>query len=172
MANILCIGLKSPITLAKLTLWPLNSYHTCVVLWCRCVENLKNIGQKLLKLFSKDVKMLTEWRNHGMTESRNDGITELRTDWKQYTPLKLRFAGGIKSCKFVKNYFFIIIVLHAHLQYVWNMSAKYWKEILKALGGVDFTNYALPTIIVYKQWSKNGFVKKCCKFVKNYFLSL
>ena len=40
------------------------------------------------------------------------------------------------------------------------MSAKYSKEILKALRGVDFTNYALPTIIVYKQWSKNaGYVK-------------
>ena len=29
----------------------------------------------------------------GMTESRNDGITESQTDSKQYTPLKLRFAG-------------------------------------------------------------------------------
>ena len=74
-----------------------------------------------------------------------------------------------KSCKFVKNYFFIIIILHAHLQYAWSMSAKYLKEILKALGGVDFTNYGLPTIIVYKQWSKNGYVKKYSKFVKNYF---
>ena len=57
-----------------------------------------------------------------------------------------------KWCKFVKNHFFSIIIIHAHLQYVWNMSAKYWKEILKALGGVDFTNYALPTIFVYMQW--------------------
>ena len=77
-----------------------------------------------------------------------------------------------KCCKFVKNYFFSIIILPAHLQYVWNMSAKYWKEILKALGEVDFTNYELPIIIVYKQWSKNGYVEKCCKFVKNYFFSI
>ena len=42
-----------------------------------------------------------------------------------------------------KIYFFIIIILHAHLQYVWNMSAKYQKRILKAVGGVDFTKYAL-----------------------------
>ena len=28
------------------------------------------------------------------------------------------------------------------------MSAKYQKEILKALGGVDFTKCALPTIFV------------------------
>ena len=162
--------------------------------------------------------MLTEWRNDGITESRNHGMTDrLKTvyppktsfcgGYKQYTPLKLRFAGGIimlmpleigckqgfqntprkiiivykqwsrngyveKWCKFVKNNFFSIIIIHAHLQYVWNMSAKYWKEILKALGGVDFTNYALPTIIVYKQWSKNGYVKKCYKFVKNYFFHL
>ena len=59
-----------------------------------------------------------------------------------------------KCCKFVKNYFFIIIILHAHFQYVWNMSAKYWKEILKALGGVDFTNYALPTIVEYGNYRK------------------
>ena len=58
-----------------------------------------------------------------------------------------------KCCKFVKTYFFSIII-HAHLQYVWNMSAKYWKEILKALGGVDFTNYALPTIIEYGNYRK------------------
>ena len=57
-----------------------------------------------------------------------------------------------KCCKFVKNYFFSIIILHAHLQYVCNMSAKYWKETLKALGGVDFIKYALPTIIEYKQF--------------------
>ena len=68
--------------------------------------------------------------------------------------------------------FFSIIILHAHLQYVRNMSAKYQKEILKALGGVDFTKCALPTIFVYKQWSKNGYVEKCCKFVKNYFFSI
>ena len=53
-----------------------------------------------------------------------------------------------KCCKFVKNEFFSIIILHAHLQYVRNMSAKYQKEILKALGGVDFTKCALPTIFV------------------------
>ena len=34
--------------------------------------------------------------DHGMTESWNHGISESRTGWKQYTPLKLRFAVGIK----------------------------------------------------------------------------
>ena len=53
-----------------------------------------------------------------------------------------------------KIIFFSIIILHAHLQYVRNMSAKYCKEILKALGGVDFTNYALPTIIEYGNYRK------------------
>ena len=89
MANTLYEDLKSPITLAIVTLWPLNSHHTCIVWWCKCGENLTQIRQKLLKLFSKVVKMLTEWRN--------DGITESQTDWKQYTPLKLRFAGGITN---------------------------------------------------------------------------
>ena len=49
-------------------------------------------------------------------------------------------------------------IIHAHLKYIWNKSTK--KETLKALGGVDFTKYALPTIIVYKQWSRNGYVEK------------
>ena len=26
--------------------------------------------------------------------------------------------------------------------------------------------------LLYKQWSKNGYVEKCCKFVKNYFFSI
>ena len=30
-----------------------------------------------------------------LTESQNFGITEFRTYWKQYTPLKLCFDGGI-----------------------------------------------------------------------------
>ena len=77
-----------------------------------------------------------------------------------------------KAVNLSKNYFFSIIILHAHLQYVWNMSAKYWKEILKVLGEVDFTKYALPTIIVYKQWSKNGSMLKIAVNVKNYFFSI
>ena len=48
-----------------------------------------------------------------------------------------------KCCKFVKIHFFSIILLHAYLQYLWHISAKYQKRILKAVGGVDFTKYAL-----------------------------
>ena len=47
-------------------------------------------------------------------------------------------------------------IIHAHLKYIWNKSTKNLKETLKALRGVDFTKYALPTIIVYKQRSRNG----------------
>ena len=38
-------------------------------------------------------------------------------------------------------------------------------NILKALGGVDFTKYALLPISQYKHWAKIG-CSKCCKFVK------
>ena len=62
--------------------------------------------------------------------------------------------------------------IHANHTCIWNKSTKNLKETLKALGGVDFTKYALPTIIVYKQWSRNGYVEKCCKFVKNHFFSI
>ena len=48
-----------------------------------------------------------------------------------------------KCCKFVKNYFFSIKILHAHLQYVCKIPAKYKKDSLKSLGEVDFTNYAI-----------------------------
>ena len=42
-------------------------------------------------------------------------------------------------------------IIHAHLKYNGNKSTKNLKTTLKALGGNDFTKYALPTIIVYKQ---------------------
>ena len=61
-----------------------------------------------------------------------------------------------KCCKFVKNVFFGIKLLHAHLQYVCNIPAKYQMNILKALGGVDFTKYAVLPISQYVQWSKIG----------------
>ena len=44
------------------------------------------------------------------------------------------------------------ILPHAHLQYVCNTLAKYLKDTLNALGGVDFTRYALSVIIQYVQW--------------------
>ena len=46
-----------------------------------------------------------------------------------------------------KIFFFGIKLLHAHLQYVCNIHAKYQMNILKALGGVDFTKYALLPIV-------------------------
>ena len=46
-----------------------------------------------------------------------------------------------KSCKFVKNYFFSMKIIHAHLKYIWNKSTKNLKETLKALRGVDFTKF-------------------------------
>ena len=51
-------------------------------------------------------------------------------------------------------------IIHAHRKYIWNKSTKNLKETLKAPREVDFTKYALPTIIVYKQWSRNGYVEK------------
>ena len=70
----------------------------------------------------------------------------------QYTPAMCRS----KPCKFVKKYFFIIKLLHAHLQYVCNIPAKYQMNILKALGGVEFTRYPLLPISKYVHWKKNG----------------
>ena len=44
-------------------------------------------------------------------------------------------------------------ILHAYLQYVGNISAKYWKETLTAVKEVNFTKYALLPFIQYMHWS-------------------
>ena len=109
MANTLYEDLKSPITLAILILWPLNSYHTCIVWWCKCGENLKRIRQKLLKLFIKVVKMLTEWRNYRMTD-------RLKTVY----PPKTLFCGGY-------NYIMLLLVLNnANSNIFIIISTKIW----------------------------------------------
>ena len=74
-----------------------------------------------------------------------------------------------KCCKFIKKYFFIIKLPHAHYQYVCNISAKHLKNTLNALGGVDFTIYALSAIIQYVQWSRILAKLNCCIFIKIYF---
>ena len=63
-------------------------------------------------------------------------------------------------------------IIHAHLKYIWNKSTKNLKETLKALRGVDFTKYALPTIIVYKQCSKMTMLKNAVNLSKFFFSSL
>ena len=74
-----------------------------------------------------------------------------------------------KCCKFVKNIFLDIKLLHAHLKYVCNISAKYQMNILKALGGVDFTKYALFTISQYVEWTEIGKVKNAVNLSKIIF---
>ena len=55
-----------------------------------------------------------------------------------------------------KIFFLDIKLLHAHPQHVCNIPAKYQMNILKALGGVDFTKYALLPISQYVQWTEIG----------------
>ena len=81
----------------------------------------------------------------------------------QSMPYQLLFLDAViqkwlsyKPCKFVKIHFFSIKLLHAHFQYVCNISAKCWKDLVKALRGVDFTMYALTTIIYKVHLSENG----------------
>ena len=69
MVNILQLKLQSGITLAILTLQSLFSYQTCIVWLLRCGANLIKIGVTLLKLQSKDVKMMTEGQNDGQAEN-------------------------------------------------------------------------------------------------------
>ena len=63
----------------------------------------------------------------------------------QYVYLEENWLSSI-CCKICQKYFFFgIKILHAHLKYVCNIPTKYQMNILKALGGVDFTKYALFT---------------------------
>ena len=54
-----------------------------------------------------------------------------------------RKLAKFKMLLICQKNFFGIELFHAHLQYVSNIPAKYQMNILKALGGVDFTNCAL-----------------------------
>ena len=60
--------------------------------------------------------------------------------------------------------------------HIYNMSVTYLQSItqyqmniLKALGGVDFTKYALSHISQYVQWSKIGYVKNAVNMSKIFF---
>ena len=77
--------------------------------------------------------------------------------------------GEVQNAVNLSKIFFDIKLLHAHLQYVCNIPDKYQINILKALGGVDYTKYALLPIRQYVHWTKIWRSSKCCKFVKNIF---
>ena len=63
--------------------------------------------------------------------------------------------GYVKNAVNLSKIFFSAKkILHVHLQYVCNITAKYLMNILKSIGGVDFTKYALSPISQYVQWSK------------------
>ena len=64
--------------------------------------------------------------------------------------------GYVKNAVTLSKIFFSAnkFFMHIDLQYVCNISAKYLIDILKAIGGVDFTKYALSPISQYVQWSK------------------
>ena len=78
-------------------------------------------------------------------------LKELISQSMHFQPLFTRSSrrkmAKLKTYKFVKKYLFSIKLLHAHLQYVHNISAKCWKGSVKGLRGVDFTKYALLAII-------------------------
>ena len=59
-----------------------------------------------------------------------------------------------------------IKLVHAHLQNVCIIPAKYQLNILKALGGVDFTKYAPLPISQYVHWTKIGYVQNAVNLSK------
>ena len=55
---------------------------------------------------------------------------------------------------------------------VLTVPAKYQINILKSLGGVDFTKYALLPISQYVHWTKIGSVQNAVNLSKNNYLAL
>ena len=56
---------------------------------------------------------------------------------------------GQNAVNLSKIIFSALKLLYAHLHYVCNILTKYQNDSLKALGGVNFTKYALLSIIQY-----------------------
>ena len=59
-----------------------------------------------------------------------------------------------------------------HLQYAYIIPAKYQMNILKALGGVDFTKYTLLPFSQYVHWTIIGSVQNAVNLSKIFFLAL
>ena len=70
-----------------------------------------------------------------------------------------KFGQVQNAVNLSKYFFFCKLILHAYLQYVCNIPAKYLMNILKALVGVDFTKYALSPISQYAQWTELCLIK-------------
>ena len=73
-------------------------------------------------------------------------------EWSKYlhyqpwfTRCSCLLTANLKTL-FVKKKNFCIKLLHAHFQYVCNISSKCWKVPVKALRGGDFTKYTLSNI--------------------------
>ena len=73
-----------------------------------------------------------------------------------------------KPCHFVKKYVSRIKLLHANAQYVCNMCM--YEKCGRALRGVDYTKYALSTIILLEAVFRKWLSSKHCHFVKNIVL--
>ena len=102
--------------LNEVNIYAINHY---LLWWLRCGVNVIKIGQKLLKLLSKNLKC---WQK--------DEITEFRTCWKQYTPLKLRFVGGITIIvdKWKEKQTKILLLSPNHEYNICLYTQKHWKK--------------------------------------------
>ena len=72
-----------------------------------------------------------------------------------------------KIAKLDKQPFFCITPLHAYVQYICIVYAKYQTASVKALVQDDFPVYALSKQKQNKQTGKNGLSSQSCNFVKN-----
>ena len=71
-----------------------------------------------------------------------------------------------------KHFFFGMILLHAHAQYIYIVNAKYQKPSEKALVQADFPEYAQAKSLFKSKQEKKWLISKSCYFVKKLFLSL
>ena len=77
-----------------------------------------------------------------------------------YSLFKIYIGRKLTRFKIIKKSqksFYSITLIHAYLQYACFIPAKYQKDTLKALGGVDFTKSALSAIIQYMKCLKKSY---------------
>ena len=76
---------------------------------------------------------------------------------------------GFQNAVNLSKIFVLALNSFMHLQYAYIIPAKYQMNILKALGGVDFTKYTLLPFSQYVHWTIIGSVQNALNLSKIFF---
>ena len=135
------------------------------------LEWLSSKPCQFIKKYFFSIKLLHAHLQHVCNISAKcwkDPMEALRgDDFTKYALSITIYYGQLSENGYVKNpvslskKYFFSIKHHAHHQYVWNISAKCWKNPMKALRWVDFTKDALSTMCSCRKMAKLKAVSVC-----------